>query len=518
VLPHLDGVAVERVVRRGARVVIEARPVSDAACCPGCGEHAERVHSRYVRRIDDAAIAGRPVVIKLRVRRFFCANPGCGRRTFAEQVDGLTAAHSRRTPLLRTMLEAIGLALAGRAGTRLAGALGLPASRSTLLRLVHGLPEAQPGAVPVLGVDDFALRRRHVYGTVLIDMATHRPVDLLPDREADTFARWLRDHPGTRIICRDRAGAYAEAASTGAPQASQVADRWHLWHNLAEHVEKIVAQHHKCLRASGDPPSEPRIPLPPASDLDGRTMTRTRQRYEAVHALREQGLSIMAIVRELGLARGTVRRFARASSVEDVLAITRDGRPSILDPFRQHLHDRWNDGVHSAAQLFTEICAQGYPGCYTTVRAYLQPFRALHAAPPPVIVRPPKVRELTAWLMRHPDSRSPEQQIRLKQALANCGHLAATATHVTAFAEMMTNLHGEHLDDWIDNVRADDLPQLHSFAAGLQRDRTAVINGLTLPHSSGAVEGNVNRIKMIKRQMYGRASFNLLRKRVLLSA
>jgi transposase len=239
-------------------------------------------------------------------------------------------------------------------------------------------------------------------------------------------------------------------------------------------------------------------------------MTRTRQRYEAIHALREQGLSIMAIVRELGLARGTVRRFARAASVEDVLAITRDGRPSILDPFRQHLHDRWNDGVHSAAQLFTEICAQGYPGCYTTVRAYLQPFRALRAAPPPLTLRTPKVRELTAWLMRHPDTRSPEQQIRLKQALANCAHLAATATHVTTFAEMMTNLRGEHLDTWIDQVRADDLPQLHSFAAGLQRDRTAVINGLTLPHSSGAVEGNVNRIKMIKRQMYGRASFNLL--------
>ena len=174
-------------------------------------------------------------------------------------------------------------------------------------------------------------------------------------------------------------------------------------------------------------------------------------------------------------------------------------------------------GSTSAAQLFTEICAQGYPGCYTTVRAYLQPFRALQA-PPPLTLRPPKVRELAGWLMRHPDRRSPEQQIRLKQALANCGHLAATATHVTAFAEMMTNLHGEQLDTWIDQVRADDLPQLHSFAAGLQRDRAAVINGLTLPHSSGAVEGNVNRIKMIKRQMYGRASFNLLRKRVLLSA
>lgn len=517
-LPHLKGVAIERVAPTGAYVIVEARAAGGAACCPGCGQRAERVHSRYVRVLDDAAWAGRPVVIKLTVRRFFCNNNQCGRRTFVEQVDGLTAAYSRRTPLLGSMLEAVGLALAGRAGSRLAGALGLPASRSTLLRLVHRLPETPVGTVAVLGVDDFALRRRHIYGTVLIDMATHRPVDLLPDRDAETFARWLRDHPGTQIICRDRAGAYAEAASTGAPLASQVADRWHLWHNLAEHVEKVVVRHHKCLAASGDPPSERRTAPSTTNALDGGALAlRTRQRYAAVHELIEQGFSIMAIVRELGLARGTVRRFARASSVEDVLAITRDGRPSVLDPFRQYLHDRWNDGTRSAAQLFIEIRAQGYPGCYTTVRSYLHPFRTLDTAPP-VTPRPPKVRELTAWMLRHPDSRDSEQQIRLKQALTSCTHLAATARHVTAFAEMMTTRHGQHLDTWIEQVRADDLPQLHSFAAGLERDRAAVINGLTLPHSSGAVEGNVNRIKMIKRQMYGRAGFKLLRKRVLLHA
>jgi transposase len=500
----------------GSRVIIRGHAGSGPAVCPRCNCPAERVHSRYERWLDDAAIGGRPTLIRLRVRRLFCDNEKCDARTFAEQVPGLTVPYGRRSPVLRAMLEAVGLALAGRAGARLAEVLGLPVSRSTLLRLVRALPEPQTGSVAVLGVDDFALRRRHVYGTVLVDLSTHRPVDVLPDRLADTFAAWLRAHPGSRVICRDRAGAYADGAATGAPQADQVADRWHLWHNLAEHVEKTVARHRECLTAPEGSPIEAAAPVA-ADAAEGRLLQRARHRYEAVQALRSQGLSVMAITRELGLARGTVRRFARATSVEDVLAVARDGRPSILDPFKQHLHQRWQEGIHSAAQLCAEIRALGYPGCYTTVRAYLQPFRTV-ATVPPVLLGPPKVRQVTAWMLHHPDNRTADEQIRLKQVLANCTHLAATARHVSAFGEMISSLHGDRLDNWISQVRADDLPHLHSFAAGLQQDRTAVLNGLTLHYSSGPVEGTVNRIKMIKRQMYGRAKFDLLRKRILIAA
>ena len=216
----------------------------------------------------------------------------------------LTKAYARTTPLLREILEKIALALARRAGSRLASTLGVSVGRSTLLRLVRALPDSPTRVVTVLGIDDFALRRRHRYGTVLIDMETHRPVDVLADRKADTVAEWLRAHPGTEVICRDRAGAYAEAARAGASEAIEVADRWHLWHNLAEAVEKTVAAHHHCLRKAETEP-EPTIErttpelLRRAADQvhaarqEGSTLTiRTKRRFEAVTALKNEGIGM----------------------------------------------------------------------------------------------------------------------------------------------------------------------------------------------------------------------------------
>jgi transposase len=536
-LPHLRGLLIDQVRCVAASVELQARSCLAGAACRACGAWSSRVHSGYVRQVQDSPLGGRPVLIRLAVRRFFCGNQACPLTTFAEQVAGLTARYRRRSLPLLGLLAQAGLALAGRAGARLAAVLGTGVHRSTLLGLVTALPEPPPGDAPqILGVDDFALCKGQVYGTVLVDITTGDAIDLLPDREAATFTAWLTAHPGAQVICRDRAGAYADGARTGAPDAIQVADRWHLWHNLGEYVEKTVVAHRGCLKepspgaaAPGDAPAGPgtgraepaATPAEPDGlrDVCGREralVTRTRERHTAVWELLAAGHSQAAISRILSLDRKTVWRFAREPDVATLL-VKATSRDSKLDPFKPYLNQRWNQGITDASVLHTELQARGWQGSVQAIRRYVRPFRPLAAAPPPAPAIP-KTRQITRWLLSRPGTLHASEQAQLAGIRARCPHLNTLAVHVTSFAEMMTALHGQHLHQWLADVEADDQPQLHSFANGIRRDLQAVTAGLTLPYSSGPVEGNVNRIKMIKRQMYGRAGFTLLRKRVLLAA
>ena len=487
-----------------------------AAACPRCGTRSSRVHSGYVRRLHDSPAGGRPVLIRLAMRRFLCTNPACKAVTFAGQADGLTARYQRRSVPLARLLSRVALELAGRAGARLAAALGITIHRSTLLRLVMTLPDPGITAAPeVIGVDDFALRRGHVYGTILVDAATGRVIDMLPGREAGPLADWLAAHPGAQVICRDRAGAYAEGARKGAPAAVQVADRWHLWHNLAEHTAKAVARHRSCLRqiTTSQPADQGTGPEPAAATApESRLEARMRDQHATVQALAARGLGIRGIARELGLDRKTARRFTQALTGDDAVARA-ISRPAALDRYQPHLNRRWNEGCHDAAVLHAEITALGYHGSLRTLYRYLQPLRA-GAAPPSL--PPAKIGEITSWLLRRAEDLDPRDQQMLTEIRAHCAQLDHLADHVTSFAKMMTRRTGERdLPGWLERVEADDQPELHTFAAGIRHDLAAVTAGLTLPHSSGATEGNVNRLKAIKRQMYGRASLDLLRKRVI---
>ena len=536
--PHLNGVTVQRVEAAGQGLRIWAQTVASGALCPGCSQLTSRVHSRYHRTLQDATVAGRSVSLRLLVRRFRCPAPACDVATFAEQIPGLTRKYSRRSPAATTAFEAIAVALAGRPGSRLAATLGLSASRSVLIRLLRALPLLTPKRVRVLGVDDFALRRGHVYATVLIDLETGRPIDVLPDRESATLAAWLQAHPEIEVICRDRAGAYAEAATTAAPQAIQVADRWHLWNNLAGHVEKTVARHHRCLTEAHTQTLQQHQkqltdlaaaamlePTPPSASADrpeSAAQTRLRHRYHSIHQLAADGYGAKTIARQLNLARGTVRRYLRAATIDDLLNRPRAGRPSHLDPFTAYLHQRLSQGETNATELFREITARGYHGTAASVRAYLKPLRnptAQNATVDPVPAPTPKPRKISTWILRHPDNLTDTDHAGLTAALASCPLLDTLAGYVRRFAKILTRLHGHELQDWLHDIDTQaEQPDLTSFATGLRRDLPAVINGLTLAHNSGPVEGHVNRItlKMIKRQMFGRANLDLLRCRILL--
>uniref|UniRef100_A0AAU2VUC7 ISL3 family transposase n=1 Tax=Streptomyces sp. NBC_00008 TaxID=2903610 RepID=A0AAU2VUC7_9ACTN len=519
--PSIAEVAVLSVDVNVEIVRVDAQGTAAGAACPRCGAWSTQVHGSYLRFPADVPSAGRSVVLQLRVRRFACRNTACPRRTFVEQIAGLTRRYGQRTERLRTNLAAVGLALPGRAGARLASVLGVSVSRSTVLRLVDSLPEPEVPAPRVVGVDEYATRKGRHYGTVLVDVETRRPIDLLPDREASSLAAWLAQRPGVEVVCRDRAPFFAEGAATGAPQAVQVADRWHLWHNLSEATERSVAQHRRCLRVLSPAAAQPEPEAVPAADPSAspwprghRFADRTRARHAAVHALLEAGHSRRSVQRQLGMTYRTVKQLADAETPEELFTGQWQNRSSVLDDFKPYLDDRWSEGCTNAWKLWEEIVPLGYKGSYQRVRAYLHDKRT---SPRPVTARPPTPRAVAGWILRRPEALTESEQLQLKVVRTHCPELDALTRHVRSFASMLVERQGERLPEWLAAVRQDDLPSLHTLAAGIDRDRDAVIAGLTLPWNSGVVEGHVNRIKMLKRQMFGRAGFRLLRKRVLLA-
>lgn len=543
-LPCLAGVVIERAWEDAGRVFLLVRPAAAEAACPGCGTLSRRVHGGYPRRLHDVPAGGRDVVVRLRARRFRCLDPGCPKVTFTEQVQGLARRFSRRTPVLEQALSAVAAALCGRAGARLAAGLGIaPPSRQTMIRLVMAIPEEELAAAPqVLGVDDFALRKGHVYGTVLIDVQTGKVIDLLADREAATLRQWLQDHPGAAVICRDRAGGYADGARDGAPDAIQVADRWHLLHNLCGKTYEAAAAHRaSCLAARAAAPSPGQhhpAGQPPAGQHGNQHQEhgqdqpqdreeqpaarppwlpeRTRQRHAQVHQLLAAGHTKAATARILGLSVPTIAKYARAATAGQ---ITPAARESVLDPYKPYLITRWNAGARDARALHAEITARGYTGSDQQVRRFIRPFRDLAPGTPaqaPAAI--PSARAITSWLMTSPANLTGDDAAALAAVTAACPHLAELSGHIRAFAGMITSRTGTaQLDAWLAAADASSLPPLHTLANGIRKDYAAVRNALTLPYSSGKVEGTVNKIKMLKRQTYGRASFALLRKRVLLA-
>ena len=514
--PHMSGLRITNVLIKGSTVRVHAETNSAAARCPDCSTVSRRVHSRYERRLLDGLVAGRETVLHLRVRRFFCTVAGCVRKIFAEQIDGLTVRHGRHSALARRMLEAVALALGGRAGARLAEGLGPHAGRMTLLRLVRALPEPPVSSPVVLGVDDFAWRRGHTYGTVLVDMTTRQVIDVLDDRSADSLAAWLGAHPGIEVICRDRAGCYAEGAARGAPAATQVADRWHLLHNLSDAVNKAVGHHRRCLQPPAEPPA-PAEPTPtPEPAPEGLRVQRTRARHAEVHALREQGLGVYTISRRLGLDPKTVRRYAEVPDPEELLGPNGTARDSVLDPFKAYLQQRCTEGATGTNQLLAEIRARGYRGGERTLRRWLISIRGRNTpapGPPPA----PATRDITGWIMRPVDKLTDEHIAELARLCGLCPDLAAIRDLARGFTDLVRTRGGDRLTTWVEQAEQGSIAEIRSFANGLRKDWDAVKAGLTMAWSSGAVEGAVNRIKMLKRQMYGRANPDLLRRRILLA-
>ncbi len=468
--PHWAGLRLTRTELSPDELIIEAAPRAASARCPDCRCRSRRVHSRYTRRLADQPIGERRVIIHLQVRRFRCRGARCPRRTFAERAPRLAARYARRSLPLQRRLQDIGLTLGGRPGARFARRGGIRASRTTLLRRVRALPEPVIAAPQVLGVDDFALRRGHQYGTVLVDLERCRVIDVLPDRTAATLATWLKEHDKPQFICRDRGGYYASGARQGAPEATQIADRFHLARNSGEVLERLLARHPAALRAAVAEPipaAGTGTPAPAPATLAAPDPRRERRlaRYERVMGLRQAGWSLTAISREVGLCRPTVRKFVNARGFPERPA--RRTKLSAGTAHGTHLQARWDAGCQDATVLWAELRAVGFTGSLRMVQRVVsgwrvEPGRRGRAAkragsapaPAPARPRPPSARQAVWLLLRPVEALGPAQLGMRERLLAAAPEVGEALPVLEDFRRMIRDRDRAALDGWLQDAEA----------------------------------------------------------------
>jgi transposase len=483
------------------------------------------MHSHYTRLLADLPWQGRIVVLQIQARRFRCRQPACPRRIFAERLPVAAEPQQRRTTRLADIQRCIAHGMGGEPGSRLARRLAMPASGDTLLRLIRTTPIETGLPAKIIGIDDWAWCRGRRYGTLIVDLERNRPLDLLPDRQAETVAAWLKAHPGVVIVARDRAGAYAEGVSAGAPAAMQVADRWHLLRNLNETLRGILGSHHRDLvvaakAAMVSPPAELPIqavaPQPSGPrPCEGRPGHAARQAvFDEAAALQARGWPQRRIARALNLDRKTLRSWMRLGRPP---AWQQPSRGSVVDHHADYLRQRWEEGCCNAARLWREIRAQGFPGQASIVRDWLRPWRVADPTPacPAPAWKTPSMRR-AAWLVAADAGKLEETDQRFVAALiAGSAKVARIIELARSFGGMVREKRNEALDSWIAAARS---TALAGFANGLTRDLAAVRAALSSPWSTSPVEGQISRLKTIKRTMYGRARLDLLRHRVLAAA
>jgi transposase len=493
--------------------------------CPICQTDSCRVHSRTVRMLSDLPCVSREMQMFWQVRRFFCDNQECSRLTFTEQLPDIAHRYAHRTSRLQSKQCCLGYELGGEAGRRLANLFSVPISSDQLLRWVGSTPERVYTTPRVLGVDDWAMRKRHTYGTILVDLQKRQVVDLLPDRKPETLAAWLQTHPGVEILCRDRGQEYMEGAKLGVPNATQVADRFHLLSNLLEVMENLFEHHpaelrqaeKRCVQEVGEAAIPAGVQPEQVEKEREPPKTATQTRFEAVKAFQKQGLGRREIARRLGLCRRTVgkyflldeppKRFLQMSSSSKVL------------PYLEYVRKRIGEGCFEVQALLGEIQKQGVTGSYASL------WRAIHgklgigklkkSSPPSRKLIQYSPRQ-AAWICVRPEGGLKETQKDFLKSILQGPKEIVTAVHLAQdFRVMIEQKQSEKLDDWLTRAEQSRIVEFVRFADSLRTDYQAVKAALSSPWSSGQVEGQVNRLKMIKRDMYGRASFGLLRRRVL---
>jgi len=529
--PNIPGLAHQGTTYEEDFIFVNFSICLESVLCPNCRAACSRVHSRYKRCFADLPWAGYQVKIILLARKFFCDNIDCERKIFTERLGNEVKPYARKTLRLDNKMVSIGFATGGNAGAKLCKTLGMSTSPSTVLRLLHASPTTVYETPRVLGIDDWAFRKGHNYGTILIDLEKRKPIDLLPDREVETVKAWLESHPGVEIISRDRASCYSKAAEQGAPQAIQVADRWHLLKNLGDALKRMLDNHNKEIRLAAKEIAIKERELEEKSAVkleveneekknnlpaENKKQTRYELNFLEVKRLQKAGCSIRSIHRQTGVHRQTIKRYLKYDIYPEKDSI--GYKPSSALPFEGYLRKRWSEGETRHMQLWREVKEQGYTGSPSSIYRLVCKYpkdTTLKDLPTPLKIKVWSARKVCMLLNKPFESLNEEKQNFLRVFYKLCPSANIASQLARKFKEMTDKLRRKKLDGWIESAKESNIPALKNFARGLLQDYDAVKAAVSLKWSNGQVEGQVNRLKNIKRQMYGRGSLELLRKRVL---
>jgi transposase len=489
----LKGFTLTEIFRTSSgKVLLKAVSSSNSAICSYCRTLSKKRHSVYVRKPQALPCSNTPIQLILSVQRYFCENPVCTHKTFAERIPDTAPFYSRRTIDLDALLNIMGFEMSAEAVRRVCEGLKIAVSPDSVLRLIRKRDFGREPKVRVLGIDDWAFKRGQNYGTILVDLEKHQAIELLPDRTQNTLSAWLQKHPEIEIISRDRSFEYKAGIAMGAPQAIQVVDRWHLLHNLQEKLQEILPGQLKSRKSDGEGRETP-------------TQQKRQKHFQLVRYLSAKGYSQRLITRTLGISRQTVRHYLELARLPNWER--RKHAPSQLDAYRDYLRQRWKYGCHDVSVLWRELQQKGYLGQRKSVAEYLQHFRQSSPGP--------SARQLVWWFMKDRGRLQEEEQIHLEALFAENQKLEEIYQLAQAFQSLLSQRAPERLDDWLAQAEGCGVKKLQNFAFGLRQDYQALRAALSSDWSNGQVEGQVNRLKSIKHQMYGRANFDLLRQRIL---
>jgi transposase len=523
----LPGFAITQTRNEDYQLIIEAKSNAQSALCPNCQQASMNRHGWYSRQPQDLPCIGRNVRLHLTVRRFVCLNPACAKKTFVERFPDWLPIYARRTERLTAVMRRVGFEVSAESARRIFRCLQITTSGDTVLRVVKRTPVVNNTLPRVVGLDDWAIRKGHRYGSIIIDQETNRVVELVKGRLAEDIQPWFEAHPQVEIVTRDRSADYRKGLTIAAPQAIQIADRFHLLMNLRQLAQRVGASAYNRLKKLPVPADiRPKCPVFARSNSEQKRMEASRQQrldlYNEVQRLKAEGVSIGNLSLHLHRNYYTLRTYYHA----EIFPERMPGRTphSILSPYVDYLDQRFEAGCTSQTQLFKEIQAQGYPGSTTVVGRWLKAKRIL-AGENPVTVRTgleitssstilPSNYKLSWLLVLDPDKLDEDDKkmlahIRTDAIIHNFYDLAQD------FRKLLKDRSVPALDAWLETADHSSLKTVRNFSKSLRDEYIFIRAALEHEWSNGQSEGQVNRLKFIKRQMYGRASFELLRQKVL---